>query len=194
MHWSEQDIEVDSSRQVWIRFKFLSFIIIPSLCNLYCVIATELPSRPLWPSNAWTRKCLKILSSYPETTAMNRDAEASQDDDSTMLTLLYMVQSMLKLERLNDLIVAVAPLERWLRAWCLRKLQDFQMNFQCGLWLSFLLGPSCHAESSVDRCTHLRLLTVCQKKWFAITRDSTRNMSKTNTYTTIPYSYLHIIG
>jgi len=43
---------------------------------------------------------------------MNRDAEASQDDDSTMLTLLYMVQSMLKLERLNDLIVAVAPLER----------------------------------------------------------------------------------
>jgi len=44
--------------------------------------------------------------------AINRDAEASQDDDSTMLTLLYMVQSMLKLERLNDLIVAVAPLER----------------------------------------------------------------------------------
>ena len=62
--------------------------------------------------NAWTRKCLKILSSYPETMAINRDAEASQDDDSTMLTLLYMVQSMLKLERLNDLIVAVAPLER----------------------------------------------------------------------------------
>lgn len=62
MHWSEQDVEVGSSRQVWIRFKLSLFIIVPSLCNLffyffYYWIAVEA---------SFTVECLDTYSLCPD--------------------------------------------------------------------------------------------------------------------------------